>query len=699
MEKILAPIIKQLSAERARFPLWIPVWLGTGMGIYFALFEEPPLVALFAPCIIAIAAVIALRHHFLLRSFAMVLLLIFAGALIAGIRTQMVSTPIIYGELFFRNVEGRIDDMEVKEKGRKLILADPVIADFPASRNPKRLSVTLKKDDPSLRIGDKVRLKAMLFAPPTAAMPGGFDFTRVLFFKGLGAVGFSPSEPELIEKGAPRHFEEALNTLRLSLAERMTHHMSPENAPVAAAIMVGEQAAVSEEVSEAMRDSGIYHVLSISGLHMTLAAGLLFFMVRFLFALWPPLALRLPVKKLSAMIGLLGAFAYLLLAGYPVPAVRSFVMVACVMIAVMFDRRGISLYSLAWAAVIVLLWQPESIFSASFHLSFAATLAILTLYERYSPTMFTMNAGITKKIFIYFFGLMATSLVATLVTTPLVITHFNRFTIWGVAANMLMMPLASFWIMPAAVASFLAMPFGLEHWPLVWLDYGIGFMIAGAKLFASLPLSATFIPSLTFGGIVIASYGVLWLCIWQKRWRWLGGIPVLIGMSTIMLHQPYDMLINDDGTKIALRLPDDRWMFIRGKDTSFDGSVWMRAHGKKEGMTRRQAVKLGIGPECDRQRCIIESRGKRIIVGLAWKRAEGICEEKADILISDAYLYKQDCSHIPLVMDKRFLSTNGAIGIRFMGGEVVMDTADSYRGNRPWVSRRDSRFTKRAKPL
>jgi len=686
----------KLHTERERLVLWLPVCLGAGIGLYFRLNHEPPLWLLMVGVGVTALLIYLARRHFLTRLLSIALTVIMMGMVVASLRTHNVQTPVIYGELFFKELSGTVDDVQQKEKGVRLLLSTPAIEGLPPRRTPNKVTVTFKNDSPDVSIGDRVTAKAMLFAPPTPSMPGGYDFTRAFFFEGIGAVGFSPSAPISIEKGNPDRFEEKLNALRLRLAERIAKPMQAENAPVATAMMVGEQSAVSEEVSDAMRDAGIYHVLSISGLHMSLAAGLLYFSVRFLLSLWPSFALRMPVKKITAGIGLLGASAYLLLAGYPVPAIRSFVMVACVMLAVIFDRRGISLYSLAWAAVIILLWQPESLLGVSFQMSFAATIAILALYERFSPSLFNANASWLKKLWLYFLGLMATSLAATLATTPLVIYNFNRFTVLGIIANMLMVPLASFWIMPACVLAFLTMPFGLEQYPLALLDHGISLMLSGSKWIASFPHASFFLPSLTFWGMLMTVFGGLWLCLWQARWRIWGILFIVLGTATILLFKPYDLLISDDATKVMLRLPDNEYVFLRGRPESFDGQQWLRAHGQEEALTLARYKKMSTAPACDKNKCIVEAYGKRIAVGLSKRRREGLCDAEADILITDAN-FAEGCPGIPLVIDQKYLALNGAVAIRFTS-PMEMDTAESHRGMRPWVARRDSPLYQSSKP-
>lgn len=664
--------------------LWLPVLLGVGIGLYFAIPFEPDIrlvAGLFA--LFAVMAGIFWQKSYA-RVLFITLLVIMSGVLRAEIRTIFIAAPVLHEEIFFRPLQGTITDIQIKEKGEKLVLGDVAIEGIEAAQTPKYISISLKNMEEGLSVGDVVSLQATLFPPPTPVMPQAYDFARMFYYEQLGAVGYSPRQPEIIKRSENGDFEKWLNSLRLSLTQRILAPMGEENGWVAAAMMVGEMSGVAKDTSDAMRESGIYHVLSISGLHMSLAAMLVFFTVRFLLSLYPPFALRMPIKKIAASVALLSSFAYLLLAGYPVPAVRSFVMIAVVMLAILFDRSGISLFSLAWAAVVTLLWQPESLLGASFQLSFAATLAILAFYERFGQSLYKNNIGILHKIWLYFLGIMLTSLVATLATTPLVIYHFNRFTLWGVAANMLLLPLVSMWIMPAAVIAFLLMPFGMEHYPLVALDYGITLMMRGARFFADMPYASIALPPPAFWGIIITVLGGLWLCIWQQKWRIWGIIPAIIGMATIMLHQPYDLLISPDASKVAIRIEDGRFIFLRGKDSSFDGQAWLRVHGQNAGLSTDDLdEKNGT---CGKHKCLLNAYGRKIVVTRGKKEIEASCEGNPDIVISQNYLDENPlCSNVKNLFDKAYLGKNGATALRFNGVDIKVETSRQFRGARPWV--------------
>ncbi|MEK6746961.1 MAG: ComEC/Rec2 family competence protein [Pseudomonadota bacterium] len=712
------------SKEHDRLVLWIPVLFGIGIGIYYLLPYEPDIWVISGFCSLFALLTALFWNKSAGRLVFIAGLLVSLGILRAEISTQSAAAPILQEEVFFRSVQGNIDDIQIREKGEKLILSNVEIDGFEESETPKRISVSLKKVEEGLNIGDKIQLNATLFPPPTPVLPKAYDFSRMFYYEQLGAVGYSPRQPVILEKARENDFDDWLNGKRLALTERILAPMSPENGWVASALMVGEMSGIAKDTADVMRESGIYHVLSISGLHMSLAAMLVFVTVRFLLTLYPPLALRVSVKKIAAFVALLSSFIYLLLAGYPVPAVRSFVMVAVVMLAILCDRSGISVFSLAWAAVIVLLWQPESLLGASFQLSFAATLAILTIYERYGGALYSDNIGFTRRIWIYFFGIMLTSLVATLATTPLVIYHFNRFTLWGIAANMLLLPLVSMWIMPAAVIVFLAMPFNLEYYPLIVLDQGISFMMQGARFFAELPYASIALPSPHFYGLLLFITGGLWLCIWQHKWRLLGIPLAIIGVATIGLHKPYDLLISSDASKVALRLDDGRFVFLRGKEDSFDGQVWLRAHGQ-ENAAQLDDLDKNIG-SCDKYKCVMNAYGKKIVVTKGKKEIENSClfplslrggetdeaiqknseikkngllrhkeyvarndelTDIPDIVISRNYLGDIDnCAAVPLLIDAEYLQEKAATALRFHNGETQIESSSDYRGDRPWVN-------------
>ena len=164
-----------------------------------------------------------------------------------------------------------------------------------------------------------------------------------------------------------------MDGMREAIDKRIRAVLPGDKGTIASALITGKRDAISAQVNEAMYISGLAHVLSISGYHMALVAGIMFFTLRAIFALMPAFASRHPIKKWAALAALAAAAFYLLLSGAEVATQRSFIMVAIVLIGVMIDRPTLTFRTLTIAAFGVLLLAPEAIVHPSFQMSFAAT--------------------------------------------------------------------------------------------------------------------------------------------------------------------------------------------------------------------------------------------------------------------------------------------------------------------------------------
>jgi len=418
-----------------------------------------------------------------------------------------------------------------------------------------------------------VRLRAVLQPPAEPAAPGAFDFARQAYFQRLGAVGYAFGGAEVLAPaGDPSLTGLWLHRLRDGVAVRVLEALPGESGAVAAALMTGVRGAIPEEVMAAMRDSGLAHLLAIAGLHMGLVAGLLFFALRAGLALVAGLVLRRPIKKWAACGAILGAFGYLLLTGGTVPTQRAFVMVSLVLVAVILDRRGLSLRPVAWAAVVVLALAPESLLSASFQMSFAAVIALIAGYEAIAER---------GRIALGERRLALTSLIAGLATAPFALYHFNRIAWYGLLANLFAVPLTAFWIMPWALAAFTLMPFGAEGLALTPMGWGIDLLLAVARYVAALPGAVTLLPAMPTFGLVLVALGGLWLCLWRRRWRFGGLLPVALGLASIFLLRPPDVLATGDGRLLGVRGPQGELLLSTTRAKRFEAGIWQRRLGQR----------------------------------------------------------------------------------------------------------------------
>lgn len=451
--------VATLLAERDRWFLWLPGLLGGGVAIYFLLPVEPKLLPLRLGMAAASLALLLFGRLPLLRWPLILLLALVSGLWLSAERTASVAAPVLTRPSGAVWVEARVLEVEPRDAGHRLLLDDLRFGGLQEAETPKRIRITLPRDGEVLWPGERLRLRAMLLPPPEPAMPGAFDFARYAWFRQIGAVGYAISTAELMPSEDTRDWREAmmlsLSALRQDWTRRIAAQTEGAGGAIAAALMTGVRGPIPDYVDAAFRDSGLAHILSISGLHLTLVAGLLFFLVRALLALSPRLALQYPIKKWAAFAALLGAVAYTLVSGAALPTLRALVMIALALLAVMLDRRAITLRAVAWAALLLLVLWPDSLLDPGFQMSFAAVTALVAAFENLAPKLarWRSDAGAVQIALLWLAGVMMASFVAGLGSSLFAAYHFNRVADYALIANLLAAPLVDFIIMPISAPS------------------------------------------------------------------------------------------------------------------------------------------------------------------------------------------------------------------------------------------------------
>ena len=679
------------AAERERWTLWFPVLIGIGVGAYFALPVEPP------PWSggIAMAAVMGIfagfRRRPIVAAMAAAIALISLGFAAAELRVSVISTPLLSREIGPVTVGGRICEMDLLPSGYRLVLDDVAISGVPASATPDRVRLRASQRNLAYRPGDRIEVRARIGPPSLPAAPGAFDFQRDAFFDGIGGVGFAFGGGKLAatmdDVGWLSRLPGQLAALRLRIAERIRAVLPGDTGAMAIALITGDQGAISKPVMQDMRNSGLAHLLSISGLHIGLVAGILFVSVRRLLCLVPRIALYHPIKKWGAIAALVGTLFYVLLAGAPVPAVRAFVMTGMFLLAVVLDRTAISMPPVAWAAVVVLLIRPEELIGPSFQMSFAAVVCLVAAHEATQARRLRWRAegGWRARVGLYVGGLVFTSLVASLATAPYAIYHFNRLAAYGVSANMIAVPLTGLWVMPWAVATLLLMPFGAEQWALEPMGWGIDAIIDIAHAVGDWPGAISLVPVMPVAGLALATLGGLWLCLWQRPWR-LAGIPaILLGLGTVFFARIPDILIADDGRLFAVRDPAGGMLLSSASVDRFEADIWLRRSASDAALAWPQdGYGAGNRLACDSLGCIYTAFGKAVALA---RRPAALAEDcqTADVVVSVEPV-RIPCTHPAIVIDWFDLWRDGAHAI-WIGEDGAIDirSVRQLRGERPWV--------------
>lgn len=667
--------------------------IGIGIGIYFALpIEPPPYWALLGllPLIgyLTARAIDASQVAVMtLASLAAVSL----GFATAVIRTQSLSTVMLGEETGVVEVSGQVTRAEPVGKNRtRAVLEDVAIDPAPDGALPSRVRISLAKAPDWLRPGEWIRVRAILRPLPPPVAPGSYDFARTLWFDGIGAVGFSMGtaerEPARQSGGLVRRFSTWMAAVRKATSDRIRAQLDARAGPIAAAFLTGERALISDDDRQAMRDSSLAHLLSISGLHMALAGFGFLAALRFIFAFVPAIALNYPVKKWAAVAALFASFGYLLLSGASIPALRSFIMIAIAFISIIADRPAVSMRVVALSALAILIVMPESWIDPSFQMSFAAVVGLVSAFEwwqrRKSPVVAT---GVLSRGIRVLGATAATSLVAGLATTPFAAYHFNRFANYGIAANLLAMPVVSFVIMPAGVVALLAMPFGLDGPPLQVMGWGINVMLDVAHWVAGWPGASWSVAAMPSLALVLTVAGGLWIALWQQAWRAAGIALVVAGFIASFFGARPDLIVARDGRNFAVRGGDGRLHLLSARRGAFGSEQWLKRDADP------RAVRDAKGGDdvfvCDAARCTANIDGRddrKVLYALAPAAFANGCEGVA-VVIDETVEDHKACSTARLTISTDLLEREGAVAVSFSGQNLRWTSVARERGFRPWV--------------
>src|SRR5882724_3694387 len=587
---IWPPLIETLrqwvraEAGAGRLLPWVPVAFGTGIAFYFAADHEPVLsVAVIAAIALCTLAVLLRRQKFF--PAAVMIAAVAAGFAVATWKTARIAHGVLARPMFSVSLTGFVETRDIRERTDRFVLRVVSMESARGSTKLERVRLSVKKGT-APAVGSFVELKARLLPPLAPLRPGSYDFGRDMFFSGIGASGFVMGAIKTTEApdgaGLRLRYAAFMQGLRDAIDARIRTTLEGDKRAIATALLTGRRDAISQPVNDAMFISGLGHVLSISGYHMAVVAGVVFFAVRALLALFPALTVGYPIKKWSAVAALVAAAFYLLLSGAEVATQRSFFMTAVVLIAVMVDRRAITFRTLAVAAMIVLTVAPEALVHPSFQMSFAATLGLVALVQIGMPRLFASpDNSATARVALWggreFDMLLLASLVAGLATTPYAAFHFHRVTPYGVLANLAAMPVVSALVMPAGLLGLVAMPFGFDGLFWALMGVGIDWMIAVTQWVAALPGAIGRMAGFGIGPLIAASAGIILLGLLRTPLRWLGAAAVVLAVVWALAAPQPDVLVSADGRNVGVRGKDGRLHLMRTAKNVFLLKEWLAA--------------------------------------------------------------------------------------------------------------------------
>ena len=646
--------------HRRLFLLW-PYAIIVGLVASANLPELPPFALPAVGAALVLAMLLSLNQLALLRLFGLLVALWLGFCLLpihgALFGTQMLARPA-YG-----TYEMRVDEIVSTIDGDVRAIVSRITPGTDTSALPIRRARIVVRAGTALAPGDVIRAPVRFYAIPGPVVPNGFDTQFHAYFDGIGAYGNTTGSVEIITTGDLSAPERTIDGIRRAIAQRIDADLSQPAAGIARALINGDQSAVSDEARDTMATAGLAHVLSVSGLHLTIVAGLVLVTLRIGLAMLPGIHGRVAVKRIAAGVAILAALGYFAISGGNVAALRSTIMLVLVLGAIVFGRRALTMRNVAIAALLVILTDPASIFRPSFQLSFAAVIALIAMWELMTPAG-TRNQSVPRRIGDYLLGIVLTSTVAGLATLLFSVYHFQQTSPLGFLGNLLSLPLVGFVMMPAAVVATLLMPLGWEAPFLAVMGWSIEGMLAIGQFVANLSASFDYSPLLTPLALGIGLAAFAWFTFLPDWHRLIGPAVAIPLIALFAVDRAPDVLIADTTQAIAMRVNGDMAL-VAGKGNSFAVDVWRE--------TYTDPIEAASPLQCDSIGCFGSSpRGFTIA------------------LISDPAGFYEDCALADLVITRR--PAPGSCGA------TVIDAEALSRGGVYWLAWNEESRTFEVRP-
>lgn len=692
--------------------LWLPVAAGSGVVLYLYADREPSL-WLIAPAAVSLGVLAYLaRANRVAFYFLCGFCAVFAGELSAALRTSRVAAPVL-DKIRLVTLQGFIEEMDFRRNGARFLLRVHSAEGLAPEQTPFRVRLTMRRAPP-FEAGTYVSLKARLLPPALASLPGGYDFARDAWFARLGAVGNVLGRVEVVpapeSPGLAASAMMAIDRGRNALARRIDKIVGGDSGAIAAAMVTGKRDLLSDEAKEVIREAGIFHIITISGVQMTLVAAIFFVGLRRLLALSQTLALSYPIKKWAALFAIAGAIFYDIATGSRVGTERALFMTLIMLTSVVLDRQALTMRNLAIAAALVILIQPEAIMGASFQLSFAAVAALVAVYEariaawgRDEPVKASRPVeGERKRMALETLkpllrrgplGLLFATFCATSATASFMAYNFHELSPYVLIGNPLTLTIIEIFAVPGALLGTLLYPLGLDAFVWRYVGLGIDGVMWAARGIGSWPGSTIHLPAFAPWAIVFLSLAVLSSVLWRTAILRATALPLAaLGLLGAAAGPSFDMAVAPAGDAVAFRAADGRLAVIGRGRNAFSAEQWLRADA--DGRLASEAVTKA---NCDKLGCVGYLASGRTVALVFDTPAFAEDCTRADIIVTPHFA-PLGCA-AAIVIDREKLKQTGALTLAFAkDGVVQMRAARAADEDRPW-SPAPNRGWGRAVPL
>jgi len=708
----------RLEIDGRRLFLWVPVCAGAGAVVHLTAEQDPSLgFALVLMTVCALLAILCRSRPAAFRLFV-ACAAFFGGLSSAGLRSARVEAPVL-DRIRVAKVTGFLEEVDHRREGARFSLRVTSMEGLAPEATPYRVRLTTKRAM-TVEAGTHVSLRARLLPPARAALPGGYDFARDAYFARIGAVGNATGRIDVAEPTAPADFSLRLyahvDRARNALARRVERAIGGPAGAVGAAMVTGKRDFLDDPTREIIREAGIFHIITIAGVQMTLVAGIFFWGFRRLLALSRTLALHYPIKKWAAALAMLGAVAYDIGTGSRVGTERALYMTLIMLGAVLFDRQAFSMRNLALAAFVIVIFEPEALLGASFQLSFAAVAALVAIWEARSAAAKQIRAMVempmrprvdrNDKLLMFLerarhgpAAMLLSTICATAATASFMAAGFHELSPWVLIGNPLTLTIIEFFAVPGALIGSFLYPLGLDGWVWSYLGLGINFVLWAAKWIGALPGATIHLHAFAPWALPFLALAVLCAVLWRSWPMRLLAMPLaVIGICGAASGERFDIAIAPTGDAVVARMDDGRLAAFGRRPGPFGVEQWLRADA--DGRPAADAILASAaprtqdgknyaekpggpeGPRCDLQGCVVELEDGRSLSLVLDRRIFAQDCGRADIIVSPLPAPSGCASE--LVFDIGRLRATGAVLLRLDDSELRLRMARGATEDRPW---------------
>ena len=680
---------KTLNIESQNLLRWSSVLIGIGVLIYFQINIQISLLTTFFLIILFFLLSLATYLYakwkplFICITASLLLLVGYSSILF---RVHYVRSPKIHQKYEKIWIEGMVDTLEERETTKRLILTDLTIKKIPKTETPKKIRINTKTTVTSIIVGDKVAFYGTLIPPPHEVIPDGFDFARFAYFKRIGAIGYTVSQIKILKKREST-YGNFIRRIRLSILEAIQKKVSQPSAGIAIALLVGDTTKIPQKEFEEIRTAGISHLLAISGMHITLVAGIFFFFIRFLLSRIQYIALRIDIKKIAAFIALLVTLFYLLIADAPVSAQRAFFMTAFVLIGVIIDRTIKPLRTISIAAIIILIMMPEAILSPSLQMSFSACLGLIcgfNIIQKKVSHLINVKNRYFNKFLKYTISIMLATILATLSTTPFIAYHSIDFSTYSLISNLLIIPINDLIVMPCGILGVILMPIHAELLGFKPMELGIKAILFITKYINHLPEASIRMSKITdLSMFLFTTFGLL-LILLKTNIKYIAFIFLGAAIYFSWIYKTPDILISQTGDTVAIKNGKEMYFLYSSQGERYTKKVWSKEFDIKDNLLKNKLLNGDFNSSCNTKFCIYQNDLIAIIVNDALD-LDAKCKIKSDLFINLSYEQGYECKNTKLELSKIMLEENGAYAIWLQHKNTpILKSVSNYRTNKPW---------------